>query len=120
MIRAEQRRLGSVPLPDKVPQSSIVMKAIDATTFSELQAFTKDLEGRPTERLLRDVAELVLPSESKAHIVGYVLATKYRHADATERRRMLDKLEITAAQLAAGEQRDRVAAIAERLRTQEN
>ena len=107
-------------MPDKPPESSIVMKAIDATTFSELQAFTKDLEGRPTERLLRDIAELVRPSESKAHIVGYAVATKYRHADAAERRRILDKLDIAAAQLPPGEQRDRVAAIAARLRTHES
>lgn len=70
---------------DKVPPSSIVMRAIDATTFSELQAFTKDLESRPTERLLRDIAELVKPSESKAQIVSYVIATKFRHADARKR-----------------------------------
>lgn len=107
-------------MPDKVPQSSIVAKAIDATTFSELQAFTKDLEGRPTERLLRDVADLVSPSESKAHIVGYVIATKYRHASAGERRSILDTLDVSAAALPDGEQRERVEAIAERLRNQES
>jgi hypothetical protein len=105
---------------EPVPTSSIVMKAIDATTFSELQAFTKDLESRSTERLLRDVAELVKPSSSKAQIVGYVIATKYRHAEATERRSILDSLDVTGASLPAGEQRERVLAIAERLRVHES
>ena len=65
---------------DKVPTSSIVMKAIDAKTFSELQAFTKDLESRPIERVLRDVADLVPPSESKAPTVSYLIAQQFRNA----------------------------------------
>jgi hypothetical protein len=105
---------------DKVPTSSIVMKAIDATTFTELQEFVKDLESRPTERVLRDVADLVKPSESKAQIVSYVLATKYRRADAQERQSILDKLESTVRHLAPGEQRDRVEAVVTRIRTQES
>jgi len=92
---------------------------VDATTFSELQAFTKDLEGRPTDRLLRDVADLVNTSESKAHIVGYVMATKFRHATTAERYTILDRLDAIAAQLPDGEQRERVAAIASRIRAQE-
>jgi hypothetical protein len=102
-----------------ISTSSIVMRAIDATTFNELQAFTKDLESRPIERLLRDVAELVLPSESKAHIVSYVIATKYRHADTTDRRSITNNLDATLKRLPPGEQRDRVEAVIERLRTQE-
>lgn len=103
---------------DKVPASSIVMRAIDATTFSELQAFTKDLESRPTERLLRDIADLVKPSESKAQIVSYVIAIKFRRADAAERQKILDSLEATAASLEAGEQRDRVRFVVERARNE--
>lgn len=101
-----------------VSTSSIVMKAIDATTFSELQEFTKDLEKRPIERLLHDIAELVRPSSSKAQIVGYVLATKYRHADANERRRMVDHLKATVNVLPAGEQRDRVKVVLERIQSE--
>lgn len=103
---------------DKNSQSTLVTKAVDATTFSELQAFTKDLESRPTERVLRDVADLVTLSESKAHIVGYVLATKYRHGTAAERYTIVDHLDAVAAQLPPGEQRERVLAIAERVRAQ--
>src|SRR5437588_10474298 len=65
---------------EKVPVSSIVMKAIDAKTFTELQAFVKDLESRPTERLLRDLPELVKLSDAKAEIITYVISTNYRHA----------------------------------------
>jgi hypothetical protein len=105
---------------DNVPTSSIVMRAIDATTFSELQAFTKDLESRPVERLLRDVIDLVKPSESKAQIVSYVFATKFRRATADERRKILQSLQSTLDPMDPGEQRDRVAFIVERLRKQES
>jgi len=103
-----------------VSTSSIVMRAIDATTFSELQAFTKDLESRPIERLLRDVAELVLPSESKAHIVSYVIAAKHRQAGVADRRTIADSLSATLKHLPPGEQRDRVEAVMERVRAQES
>lgn len=101
-----------------VSTSSIVMKAIDATTFTELQEFTKDLERRPIDRLLHDIADLVRPSDSKAQIVGYVLSTKYRHADPNERRRMVDHLKATVNVLPAGEQRDRVKVVLDRLRAE--
>ena len=109
-----------MPNDPKDKNSSIVMRAIDATTFSELQALTKDLESRPTDRLLRDVAELVKPSESKAQIVSYVIATKFRHADADERRKIFASLDATMKELQAGEQRDRVQFVIDRLRNQES
>lgn len=105
---------------EKVSTSSIVMRALDATTFTELQAFTKDLESRPTERLLRDIADLVLASESKAQIVSYVMATKFRRADAAERKKILESLDATMTRLDAGEVRDRVSFVAERIRRQES
>ena len=103
---------------EPVSTSSIVMKAIDATTFTELQEFTKDLEKRPIERLLHDIADLVRPSGSKAQIVGYVLATKYRQAGANERRRIVDQLKATVNVLPAGEQRDRVKVVLERVQSE--
>lgn len=103
----------------KDKNSSIVMRAIDAKTFSELQAFGKDLESRPTERLLRDVADLVEPSESKAQIVAYAIAMKFRRADARERAKILESLHTTITRLQPGEQLDRVNAIVDRLRTHE-
>jgi hypothetical protein len=104
----------------KVPTSSIVMKAIDAKTFSELEAFVKDLEGRPTERLLRDLPDLVGLSESKASIISYVLATKFRHADAQGRQTIRESVAGTFERLPAGDDRDRVLDVLERLRGLEN
>ncbi len=111
--------LTQMPDDAKEKSSSIVMRALDATTFSELQAFTKDLETRPTERLLRDLVDLVQTSESKAQIVSYVVAMKFRRADADERKRILDSLDATLKRLEEGETRDRVSFVAERIRRQE-
>jgi hypothetical protein len=105
---------------EKVPTSSIVMQAIDATTFTELEAFTKELEKRPTERLLRDIAELVKTSASKAQIVSYVIATKFRHAEALERQGIIESLEACIGALAPGEIRDRVSYVLERIRRRES
>jgi hypothetical protein len=104
----------------KDKNSSIVMKAIDATTFSELQAFGKDLESRPTERLLRDVEDLVKPSDSKAQIVSYTIALKFRRADAQERAKILASLAKTIKRMQPGEMQDRVSAIVDRLRNHES
>lgn len=101
---------------EKVPTSSIVMKAIDAKTFTELQAFVKDLESRPTERLLRDLADLVALSEAKAEIISYVIATKFRHADADERRTIRQSVLTTSDRLPPGDERTRVLDILDRLR----
>jgi hypothetical protein len=105
---------------DKVPTSSIVMKAIDAKTFSELEAFVKDLEARPIERLLRDLPDLVALSESKASIISYVLATRFRHADDGARRTIRDSVAATFERMPSGEERERVAHVLERLRGLEN
>ncbi|MEO6259479.1 MAG: hypothetical protein ABIP63_03980, partial [Thermoanaerobaculia bacterium] len=64
--------------------------------------------------------ELVKPSESKAQLVSYVFATKFRRADADERRKILEGLDAALSPLEPGEQRDRVYAVIERLRTQES
>jgi hypothetical protein len=100
----------------KVPTSSIVMKAIDAKTFTELQSFVKDLESRPTERLLRDLPDLVGLSEAKAEIITYVVATKYRHANADERVTIRESVQATSDRLPHGEERSRVLDILDRLR----
>jgi hypothetical protein len=100
---------------ESVPTSSIVMKAIDAKTFTELQSFVKDLESRPTERLLIDLPHLVALSEAKAEIISYVIATKFRHADPEERRTIRDSVSATSQRLPAGEERARVTHILERI-----
>jgi len=100
----------------KVPRSSIVMKAIDAKTFTELQSFVKDLESRPTERLLRDLPDLVALSEAKAEIITYVIATKFRHANAEERTTIRESVQATSDRLPHGEERSRVLDNLDRLR----
>jgi hypothetical protein len=100
----------------RVPTSSIVMKAIDAKTFTELQTFVKDLESRPTERLLRDLPDLVSLSEAKAEIISYVIATKFRHADPDERVVIRKSVSATSERLPPGEERMRVFDILDRLR----
>ena len=102
---------------DKVPTSSIVMKAIDAKTFKELEAFVKDLESRPTDRLLRDLPDLVALSEAKAQIISYVIATKYRHAESEERQHIRKSVQATSDGLPHGEERSRVQYILERIRS---
>src|SRR5512142_2027136 len=104
-----------MPKDDKVPTSSIVMKSIDAQTFNEMQTFVKDLEGRPTERLLRDLPELVRVSESKSSLVAYVISAKYRHGSEDERSNIVTELESMYERLPDGEERDRVSAILERV-----
>ena len=101
---------------EKVPTSSIVMKAIDAKTFTELQTFVKDLESRPTERLLRDLPDLVKLSEAKVEIISYVIATKFRHGDAEERSTIRESVAATSERLPPGEERTRVLDILDRVR----
>ena len=101
---------------EKVPTSSIVMKAIDAKTFTELQAFVKDLESRPTERLLRDLPELVKLSDAKAEIITYVISTKFRHAGPDERKTIRDSVQATSDSLPHGQERSRVQDILDRIR----
>lgn len=105
---------------DRVPTSSIVMKAIDAKTFTELQSFVKDLESRPTERLLRDLPDLVGLSDAKAEIISYIVATKFRHADADGRLTIRNSVAATSERLPHGEERSRILYILDRLRGFEN
>jgi hypothetical protein len=96
--------------------SSVVMKAVDAKTFTEMESFVKDLEARPVERLLRDLPQLAALPQTKVSLVSYVLAAKYRGADAAEKQTMRETMVATVGSLPAGETRDRVNQILERLR----
>lgn len=96
--------------------SSVVMRGIDARTFSEMESFVKDLETRTTERLLRDLHQLAALSETKASLVSYVMASKYRASDGPQKKMMRESVAATMASLPQGETRDRVAAILERIR----
>jgi len=96
--------------------SSVVLKGIDAKTFSEMESFVKDLESRPTERLLRDLPQLATLSATKVSLVSYVMAAKYRQADAEGKNVFRESVASTVEALPAGEIRDRVSAILQRLR----
>lgn len=96
--------------------SSVVIRGIDARTFSEMENFVKDLEARPIERLLRDLSQLADLPMTKVSLVSYVMYMKFRAADDTEKRRMRESVAITFESLQPGETRDRVGAILDRLR----
>jgi hypothetical protein len=96
--------------------SSVVLKGIDARTFTEMESFVKDLEARPVERLLRDLPELCDLPSTKVSLVSYVLAGKYRASEPEERQRMRESVAATVESLPAGETRERVGAILERMR----
>lgn len=96
--------------------SSVVLRGIDARTFTEMESFVKDLEGRPTERLLRDLPQLAELSVTKVSLVSYVMAGKFRAAEPAVREQMRESVAATLESLPSGEARERVAAILERLR----
>jgi hypothetical protein len=96
--------------------SSVVIRGIDARTFSEMESFVKDLEARPVERLLRDLPELADLPMTKVSLVSYVMYTKFRAAEAAEKTRMRESVASTYEALPAGETKERVGQILERLR----
>ena len=96
--------------------SSVVPRGIDARTFTEMESFVKDLEGRPTERLLRDLPQLAALSVTKVSLVSYVIASKYRAAEPPTQTQIRESVAATVESLPPGETRERVTAILERLR----
>jgi hypothetical protein len=97
--------------------SSVVIRGIDARTFSEMESFVKDLEGRPIERLLKDLAELVKLPQTKVSLVSYVFYTRFRAAEPADKQHIRDSVASTYEQLEPGESRERVAQILDRLST---
>ena len=95
--------------------SSVVVRGIDARTFSEMESFVRDLEVRPTERLLRDLVQLAELSATKMSLVSYVIAGRYRRSDAQEKNVIRESVKVTMESLPEGETRDRVEAILDRL-----
>lgn len=96
--------------------SSVVLRGIDARTFSEMESFVKDLEARPVERLLRDLPHLSELPQTKVSLVSYVMYSKYRAAEAAEKIRMRESVAITYEALLAGQAKERVGQILDRLR----
>lgn len=96
--------------------SSVVLRGIDARTFSEMESFVKDLEARPVERLLRDLSHLAELPQTKVSLVSYVMYSKFRAADATEKNRMRESVAVTFESLLPGESKDRIGRILDRMR----
>jgi hypothetical protein len=96
--------------------SSVVLRGIDARTFTEMESFVKDLETRPIERLLRDLGELCDLPSTKVSLVSYVIHGKYRALDAAEKQRMRESVATTFERLTDGEVKERVGQILDRLR----
>lgn len=95
--------------------SSVVLRGIDARTFSEMESFVKDLEARPVERLLRDLHELVELPVTKVSLVSYVIHAKFRAAEAEEKAVMRESVAATF-EAASGDAKVRVGEILDRLR----
>ena len=98
------------------PASSVVMKAIDATTFSDMESFVKDLESRPIERLLKELPNLAKLPPAKVSLVSYVISGKYRQADPATRATIKESIQSTVSHMDIDEQRDRISQMLERLR----
>jgi hypothetical protein len=96
--------------------SSVVLRGIDARTFTEMESFVKDLEARPVERLLRDLPELADLPDTKVSLVSYVISSKYRGSEPAEKLKMRESVAATFEQLGPGQVRDRVGQILDRLR----
>lgn len=95
--------------------SSVVLRGIDARTFTEMESFVKDLEARPVERLLRDLHELVELPMTKVSLVSYVIHAKFRAAEAEEKAKMRESVAATF-EATQGEAKERVGQILDRLR----
>ncbi len=96
--------------------SSVVLRGVDARTFTEMESFVKDLETRPMERLLRDLADLADLPQTKVSLVSYVMHSKFRAAEPGEKLRIRERVAITFEALPPGEVRDRVGQILDRMR----
>lgn len=72
-------------------ESTLVRSGLSALTFTEMGAFVRDLEARPPERLLGDLAGLMALPEAKYGLVAMVLRRKTRPGGA-ERAAIFERL----------------------------
>jgi hypothetical protein len=71
--------------------STLVRSGKLAMTFTEMQTFVKDIETRPTARLISDLEGLMALPEAKYQLVVMVLRKKTR-PDVAERPALLERL----------------------------
>lgn len=95
--------------------SSVVIRGLGASTFSEMETFVQDLEERPIERLFRDLPQFAELSATKFQLVSYLLAGKYRQASSDEKAKMKSLTEMHLAAAPEGEARERIEQILSRL-----
>jgi hypothetical protein len=72
-------------------ESTLVRAGKGALTFTEMAAFVRDLEARPTARLLADLPGLMALPEAKYGLVLMVLRRKTRPSG-VERAAILERL----------------------------
>ncbi len=72
--------------------STLVQSGKNALTFTEMQAFVKDIEARPTARLIDDLPGLMALHDAKYQLVVMVLRKKTR-PDVAERPALLERLD---------------------------
>ena len=77
-------------LPDDA-FSTLVQTGKDALTFTQMQAFVKDIETRPLERLINDLPGLMALHAAKYQLVVMVLRKKTR-PDVEEGPALLERL----------------------------
>ena len=71
--------------------STLVRSGKLAMTFTEMQAFVKDIEARQTARLISDLEGLMALTEAKHQLVVMVLRKKTQ-PEAAERPALLERL----------------------------
>jgi hypothetical protein len=71
--------------------STLVRSGKLAITFTEMQTFVKDIEARPTARLISDLEGLMALPEAKYQLAVMVLRKKTR-PDVAERAALLERL----------------------------
>ncbi len=96
--------------------SSVVIRGLDATTFAQMEDFVNDLEGRPLDRLLRDLPKLAKLSATKFALVSYVVAGKYRSATLEMKETIRETIRGTLSTPIDAEAQLRIGKMLERLR----
>jgi hypothetical protein len=94
-------------------ESTLVRSARAALTFTEMTAFVRDLESRPTTRLLDDLPGLMTLPEAKYGLVLMVLRRKTRPGE-EERESILERLGALRSGSESPQVRKRVEAFLER------
>ena len=79
-------------------RSTLYLRGSAALTLSEMQAFVKEVETRPRARLLADLPQLLILSDSKFHMVERVLVRRILGLEPDARGPFIAALRVEAAQ----------------------